>query len=113
MKQNRAISLLLVTGIIVVINMLSKQFFVRVDVTEEKQYTLSQATKDILSDLPDLISVKAYFSENLPPDLEIYRSDFQDMLVEYSNRSGGNLSYQFVNPNDDPQIEQEAAQNGI
>ncbi|MDX1476128.1 MAG: GldG family protein [Saprospiraceae bacterium] len=113
MKQNKVISLLLVTGIIIVINMLSKQFFVRLDVTEEKQYTLSQATKDILADLPELISVKAYFSENLPPDLEIYRSDFQDMLVEYSNRSGGNLSYQFVNPNDDPQIEQEAAQNGI
>lgn len=113
MEKNRIISLLLIVGIIVVINMLSKQFFVRLDVTEEKQYTLSQATKDILKNLPDLVSVKAYFSDNLPPDLEIYRNDFQDMLIEYSNRSGGNLSYQFVDPNGDPQLEQEAAQSGI
>ena len=50
MKQQKfTISIVLFVAILVVINLLSEQFFFRLDLTEEKQYTLSQATKDILS----------------------------------------------------------------
>ena len=111
--KNRGISLLLIAGIIVVVNLLSSQFFARLDITEDKQYTLSPATKSILRNLDDPVSVKAYFSKNLPADFEKLRQDFQDMLIEYRNLSKGNLDYVFINPNEDPQLEQEALQSGI
>ncbi len=111
--KNRGTAFLLVTGIIVLINLLSLQFYTRLDLTENKQYTLSAATKSILRNMDQTVSVKAFFSENLPPDLKKVRDDFRDMLLEYSSLSRGNVDYAFVNPNEDPDAEQEAMQQGI
>ncbi|TNF46125.1 MAG: hypothetical protein EP310_00730, partial [Bacteroidetes bacterium] len=58
-------------------------------------------------------TVTAYFSEGLPPNIDKTRIDFKEMLSEYASRSGGNFMYEFINPNKDPQTEQEAMQNGI
>ena len=58
--------MLLIIGILVFVNLVSEQFYFRIDLTEDNQYTLSDATKDILKDLDVPITVKAYFSENHP-----------------------------------------------
>ncbi len=115
MRTKRAyyISVALFIGILLLVNFISKDFFIRFDLTENQQFTLSEATKNILKDLHEPVTVKAYFSEDLPPNVAKTRQDFKDMLVEYSNRSDGNLVYEFVNPNESPQVEQEATQSGI
>jgi len=105
--------ILLVAGILVLINILANRFFFRIDFTADKRYTLSDATKDILSDLSDPVTITAYFSEGLPPDIDKTRVDFKSMLAEYATRSRGKVVYEFINPNKDEQTEQEAMQNGI
>ena len=105
-------TILLIAGILLLINILSNQFFFRLDLTEDKQYTLSQATKDILKSLEDPVTVTAYFSKDLPADFAKTRRDFQDLLVEYSNLSKGMVNYEFISPETD-EDKQEAAQNGI
>ncbi len=112
MKSKTLISILLITAIIIVANLISQQVFFRLDLTENNQYTLSQATKDILRNLEEPVTVKAYFSENMPPNIEKARRDFQEMLVEYANLSKGYVDYQFINP-DTEEKKQEAAQAGI
>ncbi|MDH3650597.1 MAG: Gldg family protein [Saprospiraceae bacterium] len=107
------VSVFLIAGIVILLNVLSKQFFFRLDLTEGNQYTLSQATKNILRNLEDPVTVKAYFSEDLPANIAKTERDFREMLIEYSNLSKGNLDYEFVNPNEDPIVEQEATQNGV
>ncbi|MBK8503617.1 MAG: GldG family protein [Saprospiraceae bacterium] len=111
--MKNSVSILLVGGIILLLNVLSRQLFFRIDLTEGKQYTLSKASKDILRNLEDPVTVKAYFSEDLPANVAKTKRDFQDMLIEYANLSKGNVDYEFVNPNDDPAVEQEAMQSGI
>ena len=111
--MNRLVSLLLIAGIIVLLNLLSKQFFTRWDITEDKEFTLSKATKEILRNLEEPVSVEAYFSEGLPAEYERLRRGFQETLVEYSNISKGNVDYQFINPNESPELEQQALQSGI
>ncbi|MCB0665548.1 MAG: GldG family protein, partial [Saprospiraceae bacterium] len=111
--MKNSVSILLVAGIVLLLNVLSRQLFFRLDLTEGKQYTLSKATKDILRNLEDPVTIKAYFSEDLPANVAKTKRDFQEMLIEYSNLSKGNVDYEFVNPNDDPAVEQEAMQNGI
>ncbi|RMG81227.1 MAG: hypothetical protein D6714_13320, partial [Bacteroidetes bacterium] len=91
----------------------SRDLFVRWDLTDEKQYTLSKATKDILRNLEDPVTVTAYFTEDLPPQLAKLRDDFRDKLVEYANVSKGMIDFEFVNPNEDDAIKQEAVQNGV
>ncbi len=66
MKKNKLhITVLLVIAIIIVVNMLADQFYFRLDFTEDRQYTLSKATKDILKDLQEPVTVKAFFSKDL------------------------------------------------
>ncbi|MCB0522438.1 MAG: Gldg family protein [Lewinellaceae bacterium] len=113
MKKITAVTILLLAGILLLVNVLSQRFFVRLDFTEGKQYTLSKATRDILKNLDNPVTVTAYFSENLPPDLENIKQDFQEMLVEYRNTSKNMLDYQFVDPGVSEEKEQEAAQSGI
>ena len=65
MKKNTT-SILLIVGILIIFNLLSVQYYFRIDLTEDKQYTLSESTKNIMESLDEPITVKAYFSENLP-----------------------------------------------
>ncbi|MDD2380738.1 MAG: GldG family protein, partial [Mariniphaga sp.] len=105
--------ILVVAGILILLNILASRFFFRIDFTEDKRYTLSQATKDLLGELDEPVTITAYFSEGLPPNIDNTRIDFKNMLSEYGSRSHGNIVYEFINPNKDPMVEQEAVQNGI
>ena len=114
MKKQTIISqLIIIAAIVIVANFLSNRLYFRLDFTEDERYTLSGATKDILNDLDDVITVSAYFSEDLPPQLLNNKRDFEDILIEYEKRSAGNLVYEFINPNDDQTKEQEVQQKGI
>lgn len=113
MKQKFFITSILIIGILILVNLLSNEFHFRIDLTDEKQYTLSQATKDILKNLEEPVTVKAYFSKDLPAHILKTRQDFQELLIEYSNRADGNVLYEFINPNEKEATENDAVQNGI
>lgn len=100
-------------SVLVLINIVSSEYFLRIDFTADQQYTLSSATRDLLKNLDEPVTVKAYFSENLPPDIAKTKKDFRELLVEYNALSGGNIAFEFVNPNEDEKIETEAMQSGI
>ncbi len=112
-KQTVFTTIGLIAGILVLINVLADRYFVRLDFTEDKRYTLSHATHDILSSLKDPVTVTAYFSEDLPPDIAKTRRDFKELLVEYAANSKGKVVYEFINPNKDEKVEQKANQDGV
>ncbi len=78
-----------------------------------KGIRLSKATKDILKQLDEPVTVTAYFTEDLPPDLATTRRDFKDLLIEYASISNGKVLYEFINPNKDQETEQKAFQAGV
>jgi len=112
-KSKKTTYFILVIGIIVLVNVLSDRFFVRLDFTADKRYTLSKATKNILNDLEEPVTVTAYISEELPPQFAQLRRDFKEELVEYSNRSGGKVVFEFIDPAKDQETEQKVMQSGI
>ena len=105
--------ILLILGIFILINILAAKYYFRLDFTEDKRYTLSQSTLDIIENLNEPVTVTAYFSENMQPELDRMRQDFRDLLVEYNTRSNGMVVFKFVNPNEDPEQEQKAVQAGV
>ena len=107
------IRVFLLVAIIFLINMLSRQYFVRIDTTADKQYTLSNATRNLLKDIPEPVTITAYFTKDLPQQYLKNYNDFRDLLVEYGVRSGGMINFEFIDPADDPQVEQQALQSGI
>ena len=112
MKKNTT-SILLIIGILLLLNVFSKEFFFRIDTTADKLYTLSKATKNVLNNLEEPITVTGYFTADLPPQYAKNLNDFKDLLIEYNRRSGGMVNYEFIDPNESPEKEQEAAQNGV
>lgn len=112
-KKKVQISILLIIGIVLLINLLGDRIFFRLDFTADQRYSLSKATKNILENLDNPVTVSAYFSEDLPPDVARVKDDFRDMLTEYSSVSDGQIVYEFINPNQDEETEIKAQQTGI
>jgi ABC-2 type transport system permease protein len=114
--KNKSYSLLLVVlllAILILVNYLGLENFTRLDLTQNREFTISLASRNLLEGLPDLVHIKVYFSESLPPYLANLQRQVQDLLDEYRAYSGGKLRVQFINPESDPQTEQRVQQLGI
>jgi gliding-associated putative ABC transporter substrate-binding component GldG len=111
-KTQSLIRVLLVFGILVLINFISIRIFSRLDLTKAGVYTLSDASKNLVRNLDDRITVKAYFTEELPAPYNNNRRAVLDILNDYKAYSKGNLQFEFVNPEGEKN-EQEAQQAGV
>jgi gliding-associated putative ABC transporter substrate-binding component GldG len=105
--------ILLTVGVVVLINILANRFFVRLDLTQDNRYTLSRATKELLRNLEEPVTVTAYFTRKLDPSFDNIRKEFEDLLAEYHSISRGMLVYDVKDPLKDEKIEQEAKQAGV
>jgi gliding-associated putative ABC transporter substrate-binding component GldG len=88
----------LVIGIVVVINLLALAFFFRIDLTNSKLYSLSDASKRLARSLSDPVVVKLYFSDDLPAPYNANARYLKDQLYEYRAYSGGQLRFEFIDP---------------
>ncbi|HUN66439.1 MAG TPA: Gldg family protein [Bacteroidota bacterium] len=104
---------LLIVGILILANIISLRFFKRFDLTGDKIFTLSDASKNLVRNLDDKFIVKAYFTSDLPPEYANNRRYLKDELDEYRAYSGGNFQYEFIDPSKKEDLEQEAQRYGI
>ena len=58
---------LLVLGILGLVNVIASRRFARLDLTQNREYTITKSTKSILAGLDDVVNVTVYFSKELPP----------------------------------------------
>lgn len=107
------IGTLLVAAILILINIISSGTFFRLDLTEGKEFTTSDATREMLREMDDLVTITVYMSEELPTQLSSLRRQISDMLDEYRNYGRGNIQIDFVDPAKDPQIERKMRTLGI
>ena len=102
----------IILGILVLLNFLSTRRFIRTDLTEDKRYTISEATKEVLGTLDDIVTITVYFSTS-PAEVARIGRNVRDMLDEYKAFSK-NLQIDFVNPaNFDEAQKQELLFKGI
>jgi ABC-2 type transport system permease protein len=100
-------------GILVFVNLFAARMFVRFDITENRAFTLSDVTKELLGKLDDTFLVRAYFTPDLPPPYHNHRKIVQQHLEEFRAYSNGRLHYKFVNPFAGPVLEEEALREGV
>ena len=99
---------LFVIGAIVLVNLIGTRFFGRIDLTENKVYTLSQESRDLAKNLQDFLTVKALISADLPPEIKTLSRYVRDMVDEYRTSSNGKFRWEALDPGADKDIEQEA-----
>lgn len=85
-------------AVILVLNIVAGQFFFRIDLTEEKKYTISSATKRFLKNLPDEVSINIYLDGELPPDYKRLQTAIRETLNEFKVHAGSKLKYRFIDP---------------
>lgn len=112
-KTDLGITLLIIIGILAVLNFLSYQIFIRWDLTENKVYSISKASKKTVSELDDIVNIKAYFSESLPSQVLSIKQEVADVLEEYRAFSNGKIKVEFIDPGDDETLQQELMMIGI
>jgi ABC-type uncharacterized transport system involved in gliding motility auxiliary subunit len=97
---------------LILLNLTSRDIFTRIDLTDNKMYSLSASSKSIVSKLDDRLTIKIYFSENLPNELGNTRRFLQDILEEYRAESD-EINFYFHNPQSDDELEEQARKDGI
>jgi gliding-associated putative ABC transporter substrate-binding component GldG len=112
-RTQSAILILIILGFLAVINYAGTKLFVRQDLTEGKEYSISPASKKMLKSLDDIINIKVYFSKNLPPNARSLESGIKDLLAEFKAYSGGNLRITWNDPADDEEMKKEVRGMGI
>jgi ABC-type uncharacterized transport system involved in gliding motility auxiliary subunit len=80
----------------------------RIDLTADHVYTLSQPSKDLVANLPDQLSVKAFISGDLQPPFSQTAQYVRDLLDEYAHASKGKLKWEAIDPGSDAELEKEA-----
>ncbi len=108
-KLHNKIAALAVTIIVVLLNILAANFSSRLDLTFDKRYTPSKATKAVVGRLEDPLTIKAYFTAELPPPYSTVATYTKDLLDEYYAISKGRVRYQFTDPMQVLDAEDEAA----
>ena len=98
---------------LVLLNLISRNIFKRIDLTDNKMYSLSESSKHIVSKVDDILTMKIYFSENLPNELGNTRRFLQDILEEFSAYSNNNIRFYFHNPESDNDLKDQATKDGI
>lgn len=95
---DRAVQTIGILGSLIFVNILGLSYFDRLDLTRDGQFTLSEATKETVSDLADPVTVRAYFTKDLPPPFSTNARYVHDLLEEYYVHSNGNFQYEFIDP---------------
>jgi ABC-2 type transport system permease protein len=82
----------------------------RLDLTAQREYSLSPTTRDLLGNLQEPLLIRGYFSEKTHPLLAPLVPRIRDLLKEYEIASNGKAVVEIVDPLQDPEKEQEANQ---
>lgn len=86
----------MVLTIIVLVNVISNYVYHRFDFTEEKRYSLTDPTKELVSTLEDVVYVKVYLEGKMPAEYERLKNETKEILNELRVNANGNLEYEFI-----------------
>jgi gliding-associated putative ABC transporter substrate-binding component GldG len=107
--SNAVLTTLFIVGAIVVVNLLGTRVFGRIDLTENDVYTLSPPSRELVKKLPDYMTVKAFISKDLPPELTTVSRYTRDLIDEYKTSSNGKFRWEAIDPGEDKKLEDEAS----
>lgn len=95
----RITQLLLIIGIIIFINIISNYFFGAIDLTEEKRYTLSKSTHNVVESVDENVFIKVLLDGDLPPGFKRLQNSTKELLDDLVDINS-DIQYVFEDPLD-------------
>lgn len=108
--------LLLVLVLLVAVNLLASLVPLRIDVTQDRLYTLAEGTKAIVGRLEEPVTLKFFFSKNagsVPLVYKTYGKRVEELLIEYQRQNPGKLTLETYDPKPDSDEEAQADKLGL
>ncbi len=106
----------IIAGILVAANLLTANLWLssvhsaRLDLTENREYSISQNTTDLITTLEEPLLMRGYFSAKTHPLLAPLVPQIRDLMTEYGIASQGKITVEFIDPRDNQELEGEANQ---
>ncbi len=86
---------------LVIINWAASIYHTRIDLTNEKRFTLSSPTIKLLKKLEDVVEIKVFLKGEFPNGFKKLAGSTSDILQEFKEIAGNKLQYSFVSPDDE------------
>lgn len=117
-KQNAIVAVVLILLLFLGVTVVADNALrgARIDLTENRLYTLSPATKKIVGRLDEPIKLTFFFSETTAagrPALQAYAKRVRELLEEYELRAGGMITLEILDPEPFSEAEERAQRAGI
>jgi len=90
----------LVSGLLILINLLASFIYARFDLTEDKRFTLSETTERVLEKFDTPVIIDVLLEGELPAEFQRLRVETEQLLENFSNKNG-NIKYSFEDPMED------------
>ena len=81
---------------LVLLNFVASNAYVRADLTKQKSYSLSKASKTLVKNLDEPVSIRVFFDKNLPAQYSAITQYVEDLLDEYKRASNKNFSVSYM-----------------
>lgn len=84
-------------GIVLFVNILANTFYTHLDLTEEKRFTLTRPTRELLKGLNDRVYIQVLLEGEFPAGFKRLQTATREMLDDFRSVSGF-VDYQFNDP---------------
>ncbi|MEI7497720.1 MAG: GldG family protein [Candidatus Falkowbacteria bacterium] len=112
-QTNFGITIVLVIAVVAMLNFFANEIFFRFDLSQNKSYTLSTVSKNLGKNLDDVITIKAFISDNLPSQYFTAKQEALDLLNEYERYGRGKIKVLFLTPKTDQETAMAMQRQGI
>lgn len=109
MRHNKYSKIVILLVGLFLLNFWGSKVFKRFDLTEDNRYTLSEATKKIVANVNDIITIKIYLRGDFPAEFKRLQIETK-LHLEELKAINNKIHYRFINPKD---ISEELIQNGL
>lgn len=102
MKNKKAQSLVqaaLWIGVVILLNILAQGFYTYFDLTEEKRYTLTQPTRELLNDLDNVVTVEVLLEGDFPAGFKRLQNAVREILQDFRSEST-EIEFYFTDPSE-------------
>ncbi len=87
---------------LIIVNIHAGRYFFRLDMTEEKRFQLTDATKELLKNLDEPVFIEVFLEGELNASFKQFQKNIAETLNEFKVFGGKNIDFKFTNPDEAP-----------
>ena len=93
-------SFILTFSLLFLINFLFSYVDFRIDLTEDKKHSISEETKQIISNLNDIVFIKVYLDGEFPVEFNYLQNELLNLLNNFKQIAPKRFDFEVINPNE-------------